>query len=411
MKKYFLLLLIIATFRIDAQNKISTEEIMRKVADHILETTSFKFINSRTGEKLESTKNITPSLDVKAESKFNKWQYVNGVLTIGMMSLADALNDKKYSDYSRKNEDFIFSNIIFFKKLYDTNPSANIEFKPVFRLGSLDDCGAMAAGLLDVYSFDKRQDYLDYLNRVSDYMIKGQVKLPDSTLARNNPRKMTIWADDLYMSVPFLARMGKLTGDIKYFNFAIQQVEHFNRYLYDGSTGLFFHCFYSDENMNGVAHWGRSNGWLAVAQTELLNNLPANHPKRPELIKLLLRQIVGFSRHQDTSGMWHQLLDREDSYPETSVTAMFTYAVAHAVNEGWINQRYLTVAQNGWEALTKRVTASGEIADICIGTNIEEDIRYYYNRPKEVNDTHGLGSFLLAGAEMIKANEKWGKNK
>jgi unsaturated rhamnogalacturonyl hydrolase len=382
----------------------NTEEIVRRVADHIIQTTSFQFVNNKTGEKFASTKGLDTTNNVKAESKFNKWQYVNGVLTVGMLRTSNVLNDPKYADYSRRNFSFIFDNLDYFKKLFDGG--ANPEYRPVFRIGSLDDCGSMSAGLLDVYAFDKRKDYLDYLTRVGDYIINKQVKFDDGTLARNNPRKMTLWADDLYMSVPYLARMGKLTGDKKYFDFAIKQVEQFNKYIYDSATGLFFHTYFNDENMNGVARWGRCNGWVALAQVELLNNLPANHPKIPELRKLLLRQIVGFSRYQDTSGMWHQLLDKPDSYLESSVTAMFVYTVAKAVNEGWINKRFITIAQRGWDALAKRITANGEIPDICIGTSVEEDISYYYNRPRETNDTHGLGAFLMAGAEMIRAKDK-----
>jgi rhamnogalacturonyl hydrolase YesR len=158
--------------------------------------------------------------------------------------------------------------------------------------------------------------------------------------------------------------------------------------------------------MNGVGHWGRANGWLAVAQTELLNNLPANHPKRAELIHLLLRQIVGYARYQDQTGLWHQLLDKPDSYLETSVTAMYTYAVARAVNEGWIDPHYLSIAREGWKGLTAKVTPAGELEDVCIGTNMDEDIKFYYTRPKELNDTHGLGAFLLAGTEMLRAEKK-----
>jgi rhamnogalacturonyl hydrolase YesR len=77
------------------------------------------------------------------------------------------------------------------------------------------------------------------------------------------------------------------------------------------------------------------------------------------------------------------------------------------VNEGWINKRFITIAQRGWDALTKKITAEGEIPDICIGTSVEEDLSYYFNRPRETNDTHGLGAFLMAGAEMIKAKNKW----
>jgi unsaturated rhamnogalacturonyl hydrolase len=403
--KKLLLLLSFYSSMLAAQVKPTAEELVRRVADNIIQTTSFRFLNSKTGEKFESTKGKDTTNNVKADSKFNKWQYVNGVLTVGMMRSAEILKDTKYSDYSRKNFDFIFNNLDYFKRIYEGG-AQSAEYRPVFSIRSLDDCGSMSAGLLDVYAFDKRKEYMEYLQRVGDYIINKQVKFPDGTLARNGPRKMTLWADDLYMSVPFLARMGKLTGDSKYFDFAIQQVENFNRYIYDSTTGLFFHTFFNDENMNGVARWGRCNGWVAVAQAELLNNLPANHPKRAMLIKLLLRQIVGFSRYQDNSGMWHQLLDKPDSYLESSVTAMFVYTVAKAVNEGWINKRFLNIAQNGWEGLSKKVTDDGQVQDICIGTSVEEDIRYYYNRPKETNDTHGLGIFLMAGTEMIKAKDK-----
>ena len=77
---------------------------------------------------------------------------------------------------------------------------------------------------------------------------------------------------------------------------------------------------------------------------------------------------------------------------------MFVYTVAHAVNQGWISPRYISIAQNGWEGLGKEVTEDGQLLDVCIGTNIEENIRFYYDRPRETNDTHGLGAFLvLAG--------------
>jgi len=402
--RLLLLALLLAGASTFAQDN-SPETLVRKVADHIIQTTSFRFTNTKTGEKYESTKGLASSPDVKAESKFNKWMYVNGVLAVGMTQTASVLKDAKYSDYARKNYEFIFSNLDYFKKLYDGG-TTSVEYRPVLKIGSLDDCGSMAAGLLEVYAFDKKPDYLDYLRRVGDYIINKQVKFPDGTLARNGPRKMTLWADDLYMSVPYLARMGKMTGDNAYLDFAVRQVESFNRYIYDSASSLYFHVFYNDENTNGVAHWGRCNGWIALAQSALLDQLPANHPKREELRKMLLRQIIGFSRYQDTSGMWHQLLDKPDSYLESSVTAMFIYTVAHAVNKGWISPHYLSIALNGWEGLAKKVTADGEINDICIGTNVEENIRFYYNRPRETNDTHGLGAFLLAGTELILAKDK-----
>lgn len=386
----------------------STAVIIRRVADHIIETTSFAFVNNQTKEKFASTKGLAPSADVKADSKFNRWEYVNGVLAVGMIRAAKVLNDTRYSDYPRKDYRFIFDNLEYFRKQYEGGDK-HAEYEQFFRMGALDDCGSMAAGLLDVYAFDPRSEYMDYLKRAADYIMHRQVKLPDSTLGRDNPHRLTLWADDLYMSVPFLARMGKLTGDARYFDFAIRQVENFNHYLFDPATGLFFHCYYTDAGINGVAHWGRANGWLAVAQTALLENLPADHPKRPELIALLLRQIAGFSRYQDNAtGMWHQLLDKQDAYLESSVTAMFTYTVAKAVDEGWIDQGYMRIAKDGWRGLENEVTPDGELMDVCIGTGIQDNIQFYYTRPRETNDTHGLGAFLLAGSEMLRAENAEG---
>jgi rhamnogalacturonyl hydrolase YesR len=379
--------------------------LVRRVADHILQTTPFRLINGKTHETFASTKGLSPSPDVKAESNYNKWHYVNGVLAVGMMQTATVLKDSRYSDYSRKNYDFIFNNLDYFRKQYDAG-TRSVEWRPVLDIGSLDDCGAMAAGLLEVYAFDKSPVYMDYLQKVGDYIKNRQVRFPDGTLARNGPRKMTLWADDLYMSVPFLVRMSKITGDKSYLDFAVQQVEAFNKYIYDSISGLYFHVYYNDENTNGVAHWGRCNGWVALAQSNLLDALPTDDPRRPHLQKMLLRQILGFSRYQDSTGMWHQLLDHADSYPESSVTAMFVYTIAHAVNKGWISPSYLSIAWDGWDGLARHVTADGQLTDICVGTGVEENIRFYYARPRVTNDTHGLGAFLLAGTELILAKEK-----
>lgn len=391
---------------VKGQDANVVESTVRKVADHIVASTSFRFINTKTRETYSSLEGLASSQDIKAESKFNKWMYVNGVLTSGMMYLSSTLHDDKYAAYAKKNFSFIFDNLGYFKKLFDAG-NTSVEYRPVFRMGSLDDVGAMAAGLADIYTGEPLPAYKTYLEQAADYIMNRQFRLDDGTLARKGPHKMTLWLDDTYMSVPFLARMGALTGNTAYFDFAITQIENFNRYLYDSSTGLYFHAFYTEEAMHGVARWGRANGWIALAQAALLDYLPENHPKRAALIRLLQRDIAGFARYQDSSGLWHQLLDKPDSYPESSVTAMMVYTVAKAVNKGWIPKRYISIAQIGWQALCRNITPEGSVKDICIGTSVEDDLHYYYTRPKETDDTHGLGPVLLAGSEMLKAKDKW----
>jgi rhamnogalacturonyl hydrolase YesR len=273
-------------------------------------------------------------------------------------------------------------------------------------MSELDHCGAMGASLYEIYKNDERADYRAYMDKAANYMMNEEIKLEDRTLARHRPRRRTVWLDDLYMSTPFLARYTALTGDNAYLDFAIDQVIKFNKYLYDETTGLFFHCYYAEDKVNGVARWGRANGWGMMATVEVLKYTPPDHPKRGELFDLLLRQIVGISRYQTEMGLWHQLLDKQDSYLETSCTAMFTYCIAKAVNEGWIHKNYISVAQQGWQGLTTTINDNGQVKGICRGTGIHSEINYYYTRPTPLNDIHGLGAVLLAGSELLKFNDK-----
>jgi unsaturated rhamnogalacturonyl hydrolase len=380
-------------------------DITRSVADNIIRNTSFRFIDKNTGETFLSTKNIPYRQTVSVENPGNEWYYMNGVINIGMLKLSQLTNDHKYSDFSLQSFDFIFSNLDYFKKQYDEKVPGS-SFLQYFRLSKLDDCGAMSAALADVNILARKKEYQDYLEKAANYVSTKQIRLNDGTFVRPEPRKMTLWADDLYMSVPFLSRMGKLTENLKYFDDAIKQVKNFTKYLYDPATGLFYHCWYSDVQLNGVAHWGRCNGWIMLAQTELLNNLPSNHPEKKNLIKLLLQQITGVSRWQDTSGLWHQVLNKPDSYLETSCTAMFVYSIARAVNEGWIDKSYFSIAENGWNGIKAKIQPDGQIRDICIGTGIEDNIKFYYERPTELNDLHGLGAVILAGTEIMKEEQK-----
>lgn len=380
---------------------VSVPAVVHSVADNIIRNTSFNFIDRKTNTVYESLDKVPSGVAVKAKSLYNKWEYANGVMMFGMLEAAKQFNQKSYTDYVYKNFNFIFKNLAVLQKRYPGDKPLP-EWSRLPGMSSLDDCGAMAAALSDVNEVVKNEAYEAYLKKAANYILYKQKRLDDGTLCRTFPRKMTIWADDLYMSVPFLARMGRITGDRKYFDDAILQVRNFNRHLYDSTNGLYFHCWYSDVSHNGVAHWLRCNGWLAVAQVELLKNLPPADPARKELTSYLLRQIIGVSRFQDHSGLWHQIIDKPDSYLESSGTAMFVYAVAKAVNEKWIPASYKSIAIQGWKGLTKQVRPDGNVENVCIGTGIEDDIAFYYNRPNVLNDFHVLGPVLLAATEMSK---------
>lgn len=378
-----------------------TIDVAKNVADYIIKNTSYQFIDAKTKSVYQTTSGLPENASIKTVSIYNKWDYSNGVMAIGMMELGKTLNDTVYKNYVGKNFSFIFDNISYFEKQYQSNPKT--EFYNLIRMNRLDDMGALSAALTKYNVSERHASYSAYLKKAIDYISTEQTRFKDGTLNRPEPREMTVWADDLYMSVPFLVAYGKSTNQKKYIDDAINQVVKYNGYLFNVHTGLYFHNWYSAEQSNGVAHWLRCNGWIAMAQVELIDGLDKGHPKRKELIKLLQRQIIGFARYQDTSGLWHQVIDKPDSYLETSGSAMFIYAVAKAINEGWIPSSYLGIADDGWRGLMKKVTPKGELEDVCIGTGMRENIKFYYDRPVKLNDYHGAGAFLLAASEMIKA--------
>ena len=226
MNKFLLLFIMICPAMVLGQQLTNnTEAVLRRVADNVINNTSFRFADPDTKEKFESTKGLPAGKALRAESSFNKWGYPNGVLTIGLMQMSAATNDKKYAAFAMRNAAFIFDNLPYFEALYRSN--SRVEYSAVFAMGSLDNTGAMSAGLTDVNYLADRKDYRAYLERSANYISNKQLRLADGTLARTQPREATIWADDMFMSIPFLARMGKLTGDNKYFADAIKQVEQF----------------------------------------------------------------------------------------------------------------------------------------------------------------------------------------
>jgi rhamnogalacturonyl hydrolase YesR len=149
-------------------------------------------------------------------------------------------------------------------------------------------------------------------------------------------------------------------------------------------------------------HWARANGWAAVAMTELLEVLPENHPGRAAVLDLYRTQVRGLAACQDSTGLWHQLLDRPDSYLETSASAMYVYAIAHGINRGWLDGKaYGPMASLGWNAVAQKVNAQGQVEGTCVGTGLGFEPAFYYYRPVSVYAAHGYGPVLLAGAEMI----------
>jgi rhamnogalacturonyl hydrolase YesR len=408
---------------VDAQNNL---KIIKAIADRIIDESEFSFIDEKTKESYISTKNLPLTPNVKLKSIYTNWKYWNGVINLALIDLGEFSGDRKYIDHVIDKYDFILNsgNLEYFERQFqavltgrvdgENNPEFSVlngnyngfSFHQLFRLNKLDDFGAMGAALLEVNNFNQKPIYRKYLDSFADYLKNREHRLDDRTLARITPRNKTVWADDLFMSVPFMARYAVYMNDQEMLDDAVNQTLNFYDHLFDENSGLYFHCYHSDLNTNGVAHWGRANGWVIVATVDLLALLSENHPKRSLVIANLKKQIDGIARYQSQSGCWRQLLDKTDSYTESSCTAMFVYGIAKAVNNGWIDAEYASIAENGWKGLLTKITDDFHVKDICIGTGIEPSLCYYYNRPALTDEPHGLGPVIIAGVEYLKMTAK-----
>ena len=385
-----------------SQNTVDCEKALRAVANAVVNDSVFRFVDQKSGGHFKSASEAPRDAQLRLVSPYADWRYWNGVLNIALIRLGEVLHETPYSDFPVKSTAFSFDNFGYFEERYKGEGKWNYSFGQRFIMEELDDCGAMGASLIEVYRRDRQDRYRSYIDQAAAHMLTRQTRLEDGTFARSFPHKWTLWSDDLYMSISFLSRMGELTGDKKYFDDAALQVLNFRKYVYDVSTGLMHHCWYSDVQRPGVAFWGRANGWALLAQVDLLDRLPKDHPKRIQLLDILQRHILGVARYQGAEGLWHQLLDKTDSYLETSCSAMFTYAIARSVNRGYIERRYATIARRGWEGVMSRIRPDGQVEGICAGTSVSDDLVSYYKRPTPLNDIHGIGAVLLAGTEALK---------
>lgn len=333
---------------------------------------------------------------------FRLASYEWGVTYSGMLLAAKNSGDQKYAKYVSDRFKFLAEVAPYFEKLRKEG-IVEPQMRQILHPEALDDAGAMCASMIKSENDGMKLNLNGLIVNYMDYIMNKEYRLPDGIFARNRPQHNTVWLDDMYMAIPAIANMGKYTGDKKYYDEAIKQVLLFADRMFVEEKNLFRHGWVESMDDHPAFHWGRANGWAILTMVEVLDALPKDYPGREKVLNLLQKHIRGIAACQSGEGFWHQLLDRNDSYLETSATAIFTYCIAHAVNEGWVNAlAYGPVATLGWHAVSTQVNASGEVLNTCVGTGMGFDPAYYCYRPVHKYAAHGYGPVLLAGAEMIR---------
>lgn len=382
----------------------SVEEVTKvidKVYTYLDEVTPAKVINEKTKEEITDF-TLLPDEAVFVQGDFRLTSYEWGVTYAGMLLVSEMTGDPRYMEYTTKRLSLINKLANYYWGLNDVDAEAHSLIHSVLHPGALDDAGAICAAMIKTERLGTMESLRPMIDNFAEYIHTKQFRLPDGTLARNRPQPNTLWLDDLFMSVPALAQMGKLTGDPKYYDDAVKQVLQFSGRMFNTEKGLYMHGWVQHMKIHPQFHWARANGWAIMAMVELLDVLPESHGAYNAVLEQLQAHIQGLAKYQDGTGFWRQLIDRNDTYLETSATAIYTYSIAKAINRGWIDKyAYAPVAMLGWNAVSTKVNENGQVEGTCVGTGMGFDPAFYYYRPINVYAAHGYGPVLLAGAEVI----------
>lgn len=378
--------------------KEDIKKVLDRVYNFLEENSASKIINVET--KAEITDYKKRNVDITFEpGSFRLTSYEWGVTYAGMLLASKATGEDYFSDYTSKR-------IKLIADIAENYPTENIKDPDMLKTlnpEALDFAGALCAAFIKAKQDGLKTDVDPLINNYIDFISNKQFRLKDGTLARNRPQNNTLWIDDMFMSVPALAQMGNYTGDVTYFDDAVNQVNGFSKRMFNKEKGLFMHGWVQSMTVHPQFHWGRANGWAVMAMVELLEVLPKDHSGYAGVLSQLQAHVAGLARYQDGTGFWHQLLDRNDTYLETSATAIYTYAMARAINRGYIDKMaYAPMVLLGWNAVATKVNAKGQVEGTCVGTGMGFDPAFYYYRPINVFAAHGYGPVLLAGAEVIE---------
>jgi unsaturated rhamnogalacturonyl hydrolase len=225
-----------------------------------------------------------------------------------------------------------------------------------------------------------------------------------------------LWADGVYMAQPFIATYAKQYKQTYGYDEAARNLVTYFEHL-KAPNGLLWHAYDEDGSeswarnpgKHSAEHWARAIGWFGMAAIDILEVLPADHPKRADLIGIVQHLAVGYTRYQDSAtGRWFQIVDKgadSRNWTETSASSMYTFMLSRGVERGYLDPGYRAVAAKGYQGVLAKASVGSDgltdIKDISEGTNVG-DAAYYFGRPRNTNDFHGLGAFLIMNEQLAR---------
>lgn len=389
----------------------SVEEVkghMDRVLRYLEDCTPARVVNSATGEPITDYTNL-PAEAALENGDFRLTSYEWGVTYSAMLAAAEATGDTAYWHYAVSRIKFLAEVAPHFRSLLEKHGTIDSRMRQVVNPHALDDAGAVCAAMVKAQLKEPSLPVTPLIENYISYIMKGEYRLADGTFARTRPFRNTVWLDDMFMGIPPVAWYSVVAGEEqpRYQAEAVRQVLQFARRMWVPEKKIFRHGWVESMDDHPSFHWARANGWALLTLCEVLDVLPADYPERDDIMALYRDHVRGLTALQSGEGFWHQLLDRNDSYLETSATAIYAYCIAHGINKGWLDaMTYGPVALLAWNAVATQIDDDGRVGGTCVGTGMAFDPAFYYFRPVHKMAAHGYGPTIWAGAEIIDLLKK-----
>jgi unsaturated rhamnogalacturonyl hydrolase len=232
-----------------------------------------------------------------------------------------------------------------------------------------------------------------------------------------------MWLDGIFMASTFMAQYAKEFNSPQWFDTACRQTIMIYGKTLDPASGLLMHAWDESRTQKwcdketGKSHypWSRAMGWYILAIEDILEYLPEDHTDRPELINILQKTCDALLNVQDKdTGLWYQVLNyggRAGNYIEGSGSAMYAYAFARGAHKGYLDKKYLTIANSVFDGIIKELITTDDkgiltMHNICGGCGLggnpyrDGSYEYYVNEKRVDNDPKGVGPFIMAALEL-----------
>ncbi|SMD32286.1 unsaturated rhamnogalacturonyl hydrolase [Reichenbachiella faecimaris] len=341
-----------------------------------------------------------------------KWEYSNGLVCSAMMRTYEATGKEKFLNYVKFYAD----------SLVREDGSIKTYKKSDFNIDRINS-GKI---LFDLYKKTGDEKYRLAIETLRDQM-RHQPRLSSGGFWHKKIYPYQMWLDGLYMGSPFLAEYAKEFNEPALFDDVANQFILIDSYTWDEEKQLFYHGYDESREQKwsnaetGVSpnFWGRAIGWYAMALVDVLDYLPEDHSKRPQILAIITKMANGLVKYQDEeTGLWWQIMDRggdEGNYLEASCSSMFSYFFLKAVEHGYLAASYREIANKSYEGVLDSFIKSNKDGTISLTTNCavaglggepyrDASYEYYVNEPKRDNDPKGVGPFIMAS--IIYENEK-----